>query len=33
LGLPRTPRLLLVDEESAMILTPADRSDITRPRS
>jgi len=28
LGLPQPPRLLLVDEEEAVILTPAERGEI-----
>ncbi|MEC4721758.1 hypothetical protein RY831_21550 [Noviherbaspirillum sp. CPCC 100848] len=28
LGLPRPPRLLMVDEEEAVILTPSDRADM-----
>lgn len=30
LGLPRAPRLLLVDEEEAVILTPEERAGICR---
>lgn len=28
LGLPQAPRLLLIDEEEAVILTPAERGEI-----
>ena len=29
LGLPRPPRLLMVDEEEAVVLTPSDRAEIS----
>lgn len=29
LGLPKPPRLLMVDEEEAVILTPGDRANIS----
>lgn len=29
LGLPQPPRLLMVDEEEAVILTPGDRAEIS----